>query len=70
MQNFESCALKIYNLNIKLNYHIKFPKKEWIKMVLPVSITHIDPFYEYDRKKKEFKKPIITITREMPSKKK
>jgi hypothetical protein len=48
----------------------KVTKKEWIKMGLPVSITHIGPFYEYDRKKKEFKKPIITITREISSKKK
>jgi hypothetical protein len=34
----------------------KVTKKEWLAMGLPESITYIGPFYEYDRKKKEFKK--------------
>ena len=33
-------------------------------MDLPESIMHIGPFYEYDREKKEFKKPVLTVTRE------
>jgi hypothetical protein len=42
----------------------KVTKKEWLEMGLPETITYIGPFYEYDRKKKEFKKPILTVTRE------
>lgn len=48
----------------------KVTKKEWVKMGLPVSVIHIGPFYEYDRKKKEFKKPILIVTREINPKKK
>ena len=42
----------------------KVTKKEWLAMGLPESITYIGPFYEYDRKKKEFKKPVLTVTRQ------
>ncbi len=48
----------------------KVTKKEWIKKGLPDTITYVGPFYEYDRKKKEFKKPILTVTTEILSKKK
>lgn len=48
----------------------KVTKKEWLAKGLPETITYIGPFYEYDRKKKEFKKPILTVTREIIPKKK
>ena len=48
----------------------KVTKKEWIKKGLPETITYVGSFYEYNRKKKEFKKPILTVTREILSKKK
>jgi len=48
----------------------KVTKKEWLAKGLPETITYISPFYEYDRKKKEFKKPILTVTSQSPSKKK
>ena len=48
----------------------KVTKKEWLTKGLPETITYIGPFYEYDRKKKEFKKPVLTVTREILHKKK
>ena len=48
----------------------KVTKKEWLAKGLPETITYIGPFYEYDRKKKEFKKPVLTVTREILPKKK
>ena len=47
----------------------KVTKKEWLAKGLPESITYIGPFYEYDRKKKDFKKPILIVTRELAPKK-
>ena len=41
-----------------------------LNLMLSETITYIGPFYEYDRKKKEFKKPILTVTREILPKKK
>ena len=40
----------------------KVTKKEWLAKGLPESITYIGPFYEYDRKKKGFKKPVPMVT--------
>ena len=48
----------------------KVTKKEWLAMGLPETITYIGTFYEYDRKKKEFKNPILMVTSQCPSKKK
>ena len=48
----------------------KVTKKEWLATGLPESTMVVGPFYEYDRKKKEFKKPILTVTREILLKKK
>ena len=48
----------------------KVTKKEWLAMGLPESTIVITPFYEYDRKKKKFKKPVLTVTRQLPTKKK
>ena len=50
----------------------KVTKKEWIKMGLPVSITHIGPFYEYDRKKtkKRNSKSTVKLNKTIKRKKK
>ena len=48
----------------------KVTKEEWLALGLPESTMIISPFYEYDRKKKEFKKPILMVTSQRPSKKK
>ncbi len=48
----------------------KINKKEWIDKGLPVSISniHIGPYYKWDFKKKEFKKPIFIITKDKTKK--
>ena len=48
----------------------KVTKKEWLAKGPPETITYISPFYEYDRIKKEFKKPILMVTSQRPPKKK
>ena len=48
----------------------KVTKKEWLAKGLPETITYIGSFYEYDRTKKEFKKPILMVTSQRPPKKK
>ena len=48
----------------------KVTKKEWLAKGLPETITYIGPFYEYYLKNNEFKKPILTVTREIIPKKK
>ena len=40
----------------------KVNKKEWIEKGLPESITYVGPFYEWDREKKDFKKPIPMVS--------
>ena len=40
----------------------KVNKKEWIEKGLPESTTFISPFYEWDRKKKGFKKPVPMVS--------
>ena len=40
----------------------KVNKKEWLEKGLPESITYIGPFYEWNRKKKGFKKPVPMVT--------
>ena len=49
----------------------KITKKEWIEKGLPESVTniHIGPYYQWDNEKKDFKKPILIITKESPQKK-
>ena len=47
----------------------KVSKKEWLAMGLPESITYIGPYYEWDIKKKDFKKPILIVTQELVPKK-
>jgi hypothetical protein len=46
--------------------------KEWIKQGLPASsmTIHVGPYFEWDREKKDFKKPKLVVTRELPRKKK
>ena len=48
----------------------KVTPKEWLAIGLPESTMVITPHYENDRKKKEFKKPVLTVTREILPKKK
>ena len=40
----------------------KVNKKEWIEKGLPESTTFISPFYEWNRKKKGFKKPVPMVS--------
>ena len=50
----------------------KITKKEWIEKGLPNSVTniHIGPYYQWNAiKKKDFKKPILIITKELTQKK-
>ena len=47
----------------------KITKKEWIKIGLPESITYIGPYYKWDNKKKDFKKPILIFTQALSRKK-
>lgn len=50
----------------------KITKKEWIEKGLPELITniHIGPYYQWDNKKKDFKKPIYVVTQKLvPNKK-
>ena len=44
----------------------KITKKEWIEKGLPESTTniHIGPYYQWDNIKKNFKKPILIVTKE------
>ena len=46
--------------------------KEWIKRGLPASsmTIHVGPYFEWDRKKKDFIKPKLIVTRELQRKKK
>ena len=46
----------------------KITKKEWIEKGLPESVTnfYIGPYYQWDNIKKDFKKPIPIITKELP----
>ena len=46
--------------------------KEWIKQGLPASsmTIHVGPYFEWNRKEKDFKKPKLVVTRELPGKKK
>jgi hypothetical protein len=48
----------------------KITKKEWIEKGLPESVTniHIGPYYQWDDIKKDFKKPILILTKELPKK--
>ena len=50
----------------------KITKKEWIKRGLPeASMTiHVGPYFEWDKEKKDFKKPKLVVTRELQRKKK
>ena len=43
----------------------KISKKECIKKGLPETISYVGPFYEWDHKKKDFKKPKLMVTREI-----
>ena len=43
----------------------KISTKEWLKLGLPESTMTITPFYEWDHKKKDFKKPKLMVTREI-----
>ena len=49
----------------------KITKKEWIEKGLPESVTniHIGPYYQWDDIKKDFKKPILILTKELTQKK-
>ena len=46
--------------------------KEWIKHGLPASsmTIHVGPYFEWDKKEKDFKKPKLVVTRELQRKKK
>ena len=46
--------------------------KEWIKRGLPTSsmTIHVGPYFKWDRKKKDFKKPKLVVTRELRRKNK
>jgi hypothetical protein len=46
--------------------------KEWIKRGLPTSsmTIHVGPYFEWDRERKNFKKPKLVVTRELQRKKK
>ena len=41
----------------------KISVKKWKELGLPESSTYISPFFEWDRKKNRFKKPILVFTR-------
>ena len=45
--------------------------REWIKRGLPTSsmTIHVGPYFEWDREKKDFKKPKLVVTRELQRKK-
>ena len=41
----------------------KISLNKWKEMGLPTSSSYISPFFEWDRKKNTFKKPILVVTR-------
>ena len=47
----------------------KVTKKEWFAKGLPEIITYIGPYYKWDNKKRDFKKPILIVTQELAPKK-
>ena len=49
---------------------IKILKKETgLDLSKPTMTIHVGPYFEWDRKKKDFKKPKLVVTRELQRKK-
>ena len=48
----------------------KITKKEWIEKGLPESVTNINigSYYQWDNIKKDFKKPILIVTKKRTTK--